>query len=616
MKHFSEYLKFDGFLIALKRDWGSFLFAMLAFGFSIVATGQDLWKMGYGWQTNFFCLTMSLALGIPLTLGARIIFPRPLYAMLTGLLLPFLFFLGMWWVSLSGQHSAISVLSFFVLTHLFVAIAPQLARQKKFAESDVSVWNFNWFLFQRFLVASITASILSIAGSIALWSLKSLFSISFPSEWYAWLTLTCFFPIQTSMVLMSLNSYKDQPLHGSHRPDESTTLLITQWLFAPIIAIYFIILYVYMAKILISGIWPKGQVGGLVSGLTAVIFTAFILQSPARVTKEKILSAIERWSFPLLIPCLLILIVALLKRISVYGWTPSRYTVFMLALWAIGLSVWFLRPQGRHKLLVPLSLFFLTLLTWVGPLSPYSVGLRSQTATMKAKLAKLDFVWNAAGQVPRFEIKSTKQQRLDVGLSYDSVLGFCSNYGVNNTLAAFSAPDDLFLFQNKNVIERFIDPEVRENCFNTPFEGRSVLALLGVTDDVHDNYVAEPKVDGSNEASQNLLTWHSRVFQVNGDTYAWIGPGLPFNDAGSNMAIVENYQVSIDYSFKLSIKKMSDKMITQFELKDFFTQENRKHVFDFDHRRFEIIMIQGTYDPKAVVQRHASNVLLILKKAK
>ncbi len=615
MKQISEYFKFESLLTAVLRDWGTFLFTILALITSLIATGQDLLKLGYQWQNNLFHLTFALALGIPICLAFRIILPRRLYGALVLLLLPGLGYLGAWWAALPGGSKVFPIVQLILLAHLFVAVAPQIARRQRLSESDSSIWNFNWFLFQRFILANLTATILSLAGVLALWSLKSLFNLSIPSEWYSWVTLICFFPIQTVMVLMSLNSYEDPNFQKSHRPDDSTILLMTRWLFAPITVIYIAILYVYIAKILISGIWPQGQVGGLVSGLTAVIFIGFILQPPTLAMKEKALSLIDRWSFPLLIPCLMILLVALLKRISVYGWTPSRYVFFVLALWALALCFWFIRRQARHKLVVPLSLFFLLIATWIGPLSPRSVGLTSQTGLIKQKLALLDHAWTE-GVDSVFEMKSTPQRKKDIGLQNELVWHFCRQYGPIATLTAFGAPPSL-ISKNRGDIDLFFKAEEPMSCYSHSFNGRSVMELLGFRDE-YSTYDRDQGHQDKNEESEKpilkILRWDSRAFQIDGDIYAWIGPSLTFKDNGSDAVKIGDYLVSVDYSFQLSMKKVNSELKSSFTLKDVFTESKRKHVFEFDQRTFELIMIQGTYDPNIVIQNYSNNLLLILKK--
>ncbi len=89
-----------------------------------------------------------------------------------------------------------------------------------------------------------------------------------------------------------------------------------------------------------------------------------------------------RWWFVAILPSLVMLVMAVGKRLGQYGITEPRYFLLVLALWMLGLSLYYGITASRNIKLIPLSLAAVAVLTSVGPWGAYVVSKRSQVARL------------------------------------------------------------------------------------------------------------------------------------------------------------------------------------------------------------------------------------------
>jgi hypothetical protein len=84
-----------------------------------------------------------------------------------------------------------------------------------------------------------------------------------------------------------------------------------------------------------------------------------------------------------MIPLLVLLILAIWKRVGHYGITESRYILMVLALWLSGMTFYFLLSKTQNIKVIPISLSIIALLAVYGPQSAFSVSKHSQLARFK-----------------------------------------------------------------------------------------------------------------------------------------------------------------------------------------------------------------------------------------
>src|SRR5688572_3538373 len=163
-------------------------------------------------------------------------------------LFPILGLIGLSLYYLSGSYSTMTIYSyrfwqFNLAFHLLVAVIPYLATQ----ESN-GFWQYNRILFQRFLIGAVYAAILYVGTVMALEACRRLFDITIPSRLFGYIWASISFIFHPLYFLAgvpedweALNSLEEYPI---------VLRVLVQYILIPLLTVYFLILYVYMAKII------------------------------------------------------------------------------------------------------------------------------------------------------------------------------------------------------------------------------------------------------------------------------------------------------------------------------------------------------------------------------
>lgn len=142
-------------------------------------------------------------------------------------------------------------------------------------------------------------------------------------------------------------------------------------------------------KILMTGVWPKGQVCYMVLWYGAAGMMTDILLSPTRGNKN------FRWTeifsniyYGLLAFFCLLLYGAIGQRIAQYGITENRYFVVLLGTWTLCMALYFFIRKSHVIKLIPITLFSVLLLSSFGPWSAFSVSKQHQYYILETVLEK------------------------------------------------------------------------------------------------------------------------------------------------------------------------------------------------------------------------------------
>jgi len=95
-----------------------------------------------------------------------------------------------------------------------------------------------------------------------------------------------------------------------------------------------------------------------------------------------------------IIPLLGMGLLAVAKRVSQYQLTEKRYVLIILCLWLLGIAFYNLISKKKNIILIPVSLFLVTLVSSFGPWGVYQVAWRSQSGRLEALLVKYDALKN------------------------------------------------------------------------------------------------------------------------------------------------------------------------------------------------------------------------------
>jgi len=87
---------------------------------------------------------------------------------------------------------------------------------------------------------------------------------------------------------------------------------------------------------------------------------------------------------------LLLLFVAIGVRVNDYGLTELRYFTILLAVWLLGIALYFIINKSPRIQIIPVTLFILTLFATYGPQSATSLSKRSQLSRLHVYFPKSD----------------------------------------------------------------------------------------------------------------------------------------------------------------------------------------------------------------------------------
>jgi hypothetical protein len=197
-------------------------------------------------------------------------------------------------------------------------------------------------------------------------------------------------------------------LEAENRADDYPAGLkvFTQYILLPLVALYFLILIAYEAKILATWNWPKGWVSELVLWYSVVGILSLLLLYPLqKSTENRWITAFGRWFFRALIPLVVMLFLAIYQRISEYGITVNRYLVLGMAVGLAVVVLYFVFSRAGDIRIIPVVVCALAFLSAFGPQSAFSLSQWSQRNRLEAYMVKHSIlegqtVRKAPGEIP------------------------------------------------------------------------------------------------------------------------------------------------------------------------------------------------------------------------
>jgi hypothetical protein len=331
-------------------------------------------------------------------------------------------------------QSALRFAQLLVAAHLLVAVLPYAPRG-----ALRGFWQFNRFLFVRFLLATFYASVLWIGLAVALVAVNKLLGVSVPADTYGDLWAVLAFLFHPWFLLSGiprdyhyLDELDDYPIGIK---------IFTQFVLIPLVTVYLAILLLYLGRIIITQTWPSGWIGYLVSSVSVIGVLALLLVHPIRDRADsQWVNAYGRWFFVALLAPLVMLLMAVGKRVGQYGVTEPRYFLLVLGLWGLGVALSYAFTGSRNIKVIPMTLAGLTLLTAFGPWGAYQVSRRSQ-------LHRLDRIVTAAGMGrvgaitrPGRELSMEDRQEIGAVINY-----LYSRHGAGALARALGVPPDTVL---------------------------------------------------------------------------------------------------------------------------------------------------------------------------
>jgi hypothetical protein len=326
---------------------------------------------------------MTALLGIPIFYGLRVLaesreWPRRLHlaATLAGLIL-----LVVYYLVLPTPVKGADVVSYLLLLAA-ILLATSFLPFIGVAEAENGFWQYNKVMFLRVATAVLYSAVLYVGLALALSACDALLGfdiegIRYAQLWY-WIVLvyaTWFFLAGIPRDIRGLQRVSDYP---------TALRIFTQYVLIPLVVVYMIILYAYMAKIIIQWDLPKGWVGYPVIGVSLAGMLALLLVHPIRNNPEsKWVVPFAKFFYWAFYPLIALISVAIATRISAYGVTENRYLVVVATAWLLAIALYFSFRRTADIRIVPITLCIVSALAAFGPWGATAFARRSQLGRLR-----------------------------------------------------------------------------------------------------------------------------------------------------------------------------------------------------------------------------------------
>lgn len=299
-----------------------------------------------------------------------------------------------------------------VAAHLLVAVAPYAS-----VREWNGFWQYNRTLLLRFLLGAVFSVVLYFGLSIALLAIDNLLGVEVEPETYFRLWCVIAFLFNTWFFLAGIPEGFEAL---ERRTDYPPVLKVfAQYILSPLVAVYLVILTVYLGRILVTRVWPSGWIGYLVSSVAAAGILSLLLLYPIAEKQENAwVRRYARWFFVGLIPADAMLLLAIWKRIDQYAITEPRYFLVVLSLWLGGISLFYAITRSRNIKVIPATLVALALVTFAGPWSAYATSERSQAGRLEGILNRNGMLENGRVRPPAADVGFDDRREIAAVLRY------------------------------------------------------------------------------------------------------------------------------------------------------------------------------------------------------
>jgi heme/copper-type cytochrome/quinol oxidase subunit 4 len=329
---------------------------------------------------------MTAILGIPFFYALRVLgesraWSRQLHL---GVTLAGLILLVAYYLAMPTPVKGADIVSYLLLLAA-VLLATSFLPFLGVAGEENGIWQYNKVMFLRLATAVLYAAVLYVGLALALGACDALLGFDIEGRRYAqlwyWIVLvysTWFFMAGMPRDIRGLQHVSDYP---------TALRIFTQYVLIPLVVVYMVILYAYMAKIIIQWDLPKGWVGYPVIGVSLAGMLALLLVHPIRNKPESKwvvpYAKLFYWAF---YPLIVLISVAIVTRISDYGITENRYLVVVATAWLLGIALYFSFRRTTDIRIIPISLCIVSALAAFGPWGATAFARRSQLNRLREML--------------------------------------------------------------------------------------------------------------------------------------------------------------------------------------------------------------------------------------
>jgi len=249
---------------------------------------------------------------------------------------------------------------------------------------DRPYWKFAVELLFQMGIAGLFGMILWGGLGLALWAIDELFDIYLHHRVYLNVVVACLCLFTPLWFLANIPSQEEK-----HNPDYTFYKLLKilgLYIILPILAVYMLILYVYLATIIVAWKLPNGWVSWLVSALSLGVLAVINILYPLQLQKHRLTLFLSRYAGLLILPLLILMSIGIIRRISDYGLTINRLYIVLLNIWFYGIFLWLYFSKAAHIKWILISAAAIALLASIGPWNIQSLAKRTVTSDVNRLL--------------------------------------------------------------------------------------------------------------------------------------------------------------------------------------------------------------------------------------
>lgn len=407
----------ENFTTVLRR----FPLVMIAAATGVVAAMMLVDRELGGAYSELSRILITSSIGLPLLLSAAAMTEKYRWKGIRALLpsIIALVLLAVYYLTLDMRNGDPSVATMIRYTglnlcaHLLVAFLPFLDKTPA-----ADFWEYNKRLFGNFVVGAFYSFIIFGGLAIAIVAVDNLFNVDVNNEIYAHLFIFIAGIFNTAYFLANF----PRQFEGLSNGDSAYTTAfknLSKFILIPIVGIYFLILYAYSVKILITWELPAGWVSSLVLGFSiAGIFTYLLNYMLVEFDGSNLVHGFRRWFFFVLFPMVILLFAGIGRRISDYGVTEERYVVAAAGIWLLLVSLYFIFSKKDNIKFIPVSLCVFALFTVLGPFNAFQVSKRSQVDRLEEILIKNNMLVDGKATAPADSLSNSDAENISSILYY------------------------------------------------------------------------------------------------------------------------------------------------------------------------------------------------------
>ena len=474
--------------------------------------------------------------------------------------------------------------------HLFVLFAPFA-----FTWNSPAYWNYLKNIATSIVRSAFFSGVLFLGLVLAMTAIKFLFDYDLDAKRYGQLFIICL-GIVNSWIFMA-DFPKDIMKSTTLKYGKALEVLVS-YILIPLALLYIVILYAYCIKIIVAWELPKGWVSYLV---TALAFLGFLIQVLINPVQKTLKSWSINYFYPLfyilLGPLLILLFIAISRRINDYGITENRYFVFALALWITGNTIYLLASKKKSLRILPISLFMTTMIVSFGFWGAFAVAKNSQVRQFKKVYTNIK-----------------KNNGVASGSDYDQLRSILIYLNERDAIPLLNEVTGISL---GNAFRDSTETTTRYSYLPT----ERILDSLGIH--------LDPDAEDTIEARNNYFSYYDpneKIHNYNISEYDHFAV-LNFNDFDKSKLLIGPYSIMINGTkTEMIIKQQDQKDILTIPIRegfeklasynDFNSFRDKDLVFEAKNDSIEVELIfteLGFYIEKDSVQINNAKAFLFLK---